>query len=256
MLTAIAGPLISGLFGGGEKKVTNEVDYVKMVKNAEAAGFNPLTALRNGGAAGFTSTTSPAPLSAGEAIGNAVSAAGDFLQNFDPYADKRREAEFNLAQAQIANLNANTAAVSGLAKPGTMNVPAYTAGRVERRSGAQAAALSTGPLGSQEPTVEKPTRTNPYPAALGLEVNPWMPDAAAFEEHLGDSEVAMTAVGVGQLAADALWNNYRLYRGAYHKYQGAKKRHLDASSGLEGINIRGERVPKATARNPYPVKPY
>ena len=59
------------MFGGKSKKqettTTSYVDYGRMVRDAEAAGFNPLTALRNGGAAGFsvsTGTTPATPLSA------------------------------------------------------------------------------------------------------------------------------------------------------------------------------------------------
>lgn len=123
-----AGASIFGtLFGGGEKKTTNEVDYRKMVRNAEAAGFNPLTALRNGGAAGFSSTTTPA-LSPGAMLGEAAGAVGDFLKDFDPHADTKRELEFGLVQAQIANLNAGTAAQNRLDRPGSFNVPTYTAG--------------------------------------------------------------------------------------------------------------------------------
>lgn len=57
-LLSAGASLIGGLFGGGSKKqettTTNHVDYRRMVSEAEAAGFNPLTALRNGGAAGFS----------------------------------------------------------------------------------------------------------------------------------------------------------------------------------------------------------
>ena len=40
-------------------------------------------------------------------------AAQTFLANFDPFKDQQREAEFNLVQAQLANLNADTALKSG-----------------------------------------------------------------------------------------------------------------------------------------------
>lgn len=107
--------LIGGLFGSGSKKqettTTSHVDYKRMVRDAEAAGFNPLTALRNGGAAGFsvsTSTTPAAPLSARIADG-VSSGVNAFLQNFDPHADKQREQGSRLIDAQIRNLNASTA---------------------------------------------------------------------------------------------------------------------------------------------------
>jgi len=123
-----------------------------MVRNAEAAGFNPLTALRNGGAAGFMTTTSPG-LSSGEVLANAAGEVGNFLSNFDPMADQKREAEYQLVQAQIANLNASTADYGRrtLASPGSFNVPQYGAGQIERRPSGKAAALgSPGVLISAE----------------------------------------------------------------------------------------------------------
>lgn len=201
-----------------------------MVKNAEAAGFNPLTALRNGGAAGFTTTTHPAPLSVGESIGNAVSAAGDFLANFDPYADKRREAEYNLVQAQIANLNANTAAVSGMSRPGTMNVPAYTAGNVERRPSGAAAQLSNKPLPATAampvtPEVVAPQFTNPNSLSSGRLVDPDKPNVSSYEERYGDSEILNTLFGVKRLADDLIYDSFAKTRAEIEE---SKKRRAEA----------------------------
>lgn len=111
-----------------------------MVADAEAAGFNPLTVLRNGGAAGNMTTTQPA-LSSSAMFGEALGEVGNFLSNFDPMADDRREQEYQLVQAQIANLNASTA---GMSRPQSFNVPTYTAGQIERRPSGAAAQLSRG----------------------------------------------------------------------------------------------------------------
>lgn len=198
-----------------------------MVASAEKAGFNPLTALRNGGAAGFTTTTSPAPLSVGEAIGDAVSAAGNFLQNFDPYADKRREVEFNLVEAQIANLNANTAAVSGMAKPGTMNVPAYTAGPVERRPSGQAAQLSpAGWLDPPKATGEALPIWVPGVDRDGKRIwipNPDGPDA----EQLMFGALTRSQAGWEAAAGAALSGDY----GSVRKLREEEKRQADAEAG-------------------------
>ncbi|RUW86529.1 hypothetical protein EOA35_35565, partial [Mesorhizobium sp. M8A.F.Ca.ET.023.01.1.1] len=99
----LGGSLLSGLFGGGDQETTSHVDYKRMVTDAEAAGFNPLTAIRNGGSAGFTSTTTP-----GNPVGGALSRVGDWLTNFDPFADAERAQRGKLLDAQIANLNAET----------------------------------------------------------------------------------------------------------------------------------------------------
>lgn len=98
--------LISGIFGSKKKneEVVNRVDYARMVKDAEAAGFNPLTALRNGGAAGFSVTSQPVLSSSGQAIAGVANAFGDFLQNFDPFEDKMREVQYRTMQAQLDGL--------------------------------------------------------------------------------------------------------------------------------------------------------
>jgi len=107
-LISAGATLFGSLFGSGSRKqeTVSRVDYKRMVRDAEAAGFNPLTALRNGGAAGFSISTTPAaPLSARLADGLSAGVS-NFLANFDPMADDKREAEFQLVQAQIRNLNA------------------------------------------------------------------------------------------------------------------------------------------------------
>ena len=81
----VTGGLISGglkLLGGlfGRKKQSNIVDYAKLRDKAIEGGFNPLTALRNGGAAGFTQTTLPA-LSSGEVLADALGSGLDTYYN-------------------------------------------------------------------------------------------------------------------------------------------------------------------------------
>lgn len=194
LITAGAG-LLSSLFGSKSKKetTTNTVDYARMVRDAEAAGFNPLTALRNGGAAGFTtSTTGATPFGARLADGVA-GAAQDFFANFDPFADKRKEQEARLVEAQIANLGASTAQMN---RVGLGSVPTYTAGQQKRKFGSTVAkgqtfksvadALPASAGDPQTPTVEKPTVTNPYPTDSGIRINANMPDAATYEQRYGE----------------------------------------------------------------------
>ena len=99
------------MFGSKKKneEVVNRVDYKRMVRDAEAAGFNPLTALRNGGAAGFSITSQPVLSSSYAAVGEAIGGIGDFIANFDPFEDKMREVQYRTMQAQLANINADTA---------------------------------------------------------------------------------------------------------------------------------------------------
>lgn len=215
--------LLGGLFGGGSKKqettTTNHVDYGRMVRDAEAAGFNPLTVLRNGGAAGFsvsTGTTPATPLSARLADGVA-GATQSFLANFDPFKDQKREMEFKLVEAQLANLQADTSLKT--AKFG--QVPTYTAGNMKKTMGSGVAKgqtfkstadiLPASAGASQTPTVEKPTITNPWPPEWGMKVNPNRPDAEAFQTRYGESELMEMGVGLAQMTSDLEYNKGHIW---------------------------------------------
>lgn len=162
--------VLSSILGGGDKETTSHVDYKRMVRDAEAAGFNPLTALRNGGAAGFTSTTTP-----GSGLSGALSAMGDFLTNFDPMADRRREKEFALLDAQVRNLDAET---------GWRNTLATASGPVKARPGT--ASLSSAGTAAQPITPGKLTGTNAL-QGIGGTIDMSMPDADAGETRYSDA---------------------------------------------------------------------
>lgn len=104
MWGAIAGAaasVIGSLFGGSDdEEVTTTIDYGAMAKAAEKAGFNPLTAIRNGGSAGFTTTHHPG-LSAMSRIGNAAQTLGNALMAFDERADERAYREQVLLRGQL-----------------------------------------------------------------------------------------------------------------------------------------------------------
>lgn len=97
---------VAGLFGGKKKQETvSRVDYGRMVKDATAAGFNPLTALRNGGSAGFTTTTGPTLSNLPEALGSLGGVLGDALENkIDPLKKKQRELDTALVDYQLRQL--------------------------------------------------------------------------------------------------------------------------------------------------------
>ena len=182
-----------------------------MVREAEAAGFNPLTALRNGGAAGFSVSTTPAaPLSArlADGIAGGVNA---FLQNFDPHADAAREKGFALIDAQIRNLNASSGAIFPPPPAGFHNLETRRSGG----GGQLSAELPASAGAPRTPTVEDPTLTNPFPTTSGLHVNPGWPDAAAAEERWGDLGGSIYGLGIG--AVDA-WYNVQRSRTARDEY--------------------------------------
>lgn len=213
-----AGSVISSLFGG-KKKTENRVNYKQMVRDAEAAGFNPLTALRNGGAAGYMQTSHPA-LSTGEKIGGALSSVGNFLADFDPYADQKRELEFGMMQATIDNLNAQTGAIfpPRPGQPGSFNVPSWAATNIEQRPSGRGGRLSlpgTAPLPASAghtltPTVEVPTVTNPHPTNSGKVVDPNRPDVEAKQQRYGESEFWEFIDSTEQRIYDWIYNkNYQ-----------------------------------------------
>lgn len=103
---------IGSLFGDDDdKETTTTIDYRRMARDAEKAGFNPLTAIRNGGSAGFTTTTHPA-LSAADRFGAAFGVLGNALMSFDARADERAALENKLLNAQLEHLNRTDAAAS------------------------------------------------------------------------------------------------------------------------------------------------
>jgi hypothetical protein len=103
LITAGAG-LLGSIFGKKKKEKTETtIDYVKMAEKAQEAGFNPLTALRNGGSAGFTSTVHHPGLSGvGDAIANLGGTLGAALsKRMDPIEQKRDRVESALLDYQL-----------------------------------------------------------------------------------------------------------------------------------------------------------
>lgn len=111
---------VLGLFGSKKQKTESTVDYVKMAANATAAGFNPLTAIRNGGSAGFTTTTSPSASSLPGALQSIGGALGDaFSERIDPLEQKKRELDTALVDYQLRQLREGPRAVGTLYPGGT-----------------------------------------------------------------------------------------------------------------------------------------
>lgn len=164
-----------------------------MVEDAEAAGFNPLTAIRNGGSAGFTTTSHPA-LSSGAFIAEALGQFGNIVSSYDPMAKATAELEHKIKQETLRNLQADTAQRLRASIGG---VPVSTA--APRKAGIQPALAKQVP-----PTAGGTTVTNPLPARFGGEVNPGFVDAEAWETRYGD--IAQEVGGLLNVGADIYWN--------------------------------------------------
>lgn len=188
LISAGAG-LIGKLFGGkDDNKSSNRVDYKQMVADAEAAGFNPLTVLRAGGAAGYTTTHHPA-LSSVNTVGAIAEAVGNFAMNYDANKASREQAEFDLVQAQIANIQTETAQ----RKAAMLAVPKRIAGNAKDSTGRPAEDYSKTPklllpwatplAVPQKPEAGDVTVTNPHAKAL---VDPKVRDGATYENRYGE----------------------------------------------------------------------
>lgn len=218
--------LIGSLFGSKKKeKTTTEstVDYVKMVKNATAAGFNPLTALRNGGSAGFTTSTTTAPTvsqvpgalaALGGALGNA------FEQKTDPLAQKKRQLDTALVDYQLRQLK--SAPVGSLYAGGTYS---GTKVRVSKPSMGPASAKNKPGegtiVGGDDPTVSGFGWNN---GRYGYFHAPWMPDGEVNEKINGDNEIMSTLYSVGKVGSDMGYSIYRNGASAWEDMSAARKK--------------------------------
>lgn len=214
MLGALIGAgtsLLGGLFGSKKQKQTTEtvVDYEAMVRRATKAGFNPLTALRNGGAAGFSSSTTtshPGLSSIGQGIANAGSIIGGAIeQRFDPIQLKRDEVENKLLDYQLASIQ------GGAKAPGFGSVPMRTTQRQVTQQTVPPMATAKGlKNGSAIPPMQLQPGDNPTVSTVGLEdrfgitSDPKTADAAAWEQRY--AEPGEWVGGIYTMTADAIYN--------------------------------------------------
>lgn len=98
---------------------TSTADMAGLVRDAEVAGFNPLTVLRAGGLASYTNTHTVHPnlfpirgLETGATgqspLGASISGIGGLIAGYDYGASQRNTLEAQLLEAQIANVNTDT----------------------------------------------------------------------------------------------------------------------------------------------------
>lgn len=218
ILSGIAG--IGGLFKKDKpQKVENEVDYVKMVKNAEAAGFNPLTAIRNGGSAGFTTTTTHPALSGSGFMQQASDAVGGLFNAFstiDPNGSATEQRDYDMVRAQLGGSDP----WRGLRSTGHSlgGVPSYEGaqqfstvdvagtgtrnGRPQKPQSATDAMIYGSPLQAGDRNI-----TNPFPVGSGIMVDPTLPDASVIEDFLGESEIVS--------AGYAAWKAFKTFQYNY-----------------------------------------
>jgi len=228
--------LLGGLFGSKKPKkektetVTtnvNTVDYQKMNDSAIAAGFNPLTALRNGGAAGFSTSTSTSnsttTVPTTSALPGALASVGGILgqafeKKIDPLEAKKRQLDTALVDYQLRQLKD---APAGALYPGST----YSGTKMSRQL-MPAVGPSTGKVAATPATMENPRGYQQQPAQQTKlfgdkpgalwEHNPYIPDVSVFEDVYGD-EVGQIPGALVKIPADIAWNLERSKR-AVMKY--------------------------------------
>ncbi len=193
-----------------------------LVTDAEASGFNPLSILRNGGASNYNAAAGFAPLSrsapvrqapetvvASGDIGAGVSRVGDFLANFDPFADDKREQESRLIESQIASLNAG--GLSGVKRGRGSYASADRSGVAKGASLSSPKSKGNAPgegtlVGGDDPKVSSMGWND---RKYGWHHAPFMPDAETVENIYGDSELLSMGYGAAKLLTDAGYSAYR-----------------------------------------------
>ena len=228
MFGAIASAIggVASLFGSKKKQTTtSEVDYVKMAANAQAAGFNPLTAIRNGGSAGFTTTTSPTISAMPEVLGNFGGILGDaFDKKLDPIEAKKREIDTILLDRQLGQLKMGPQVPNGW-KPGATYIGTKTSTQLAPRVGPSAINKS-----ASVPAAYKPQNPNlvagkpPEASDIGMNTGRygwfdpgWLPDAGgAVSDAYG--EPGEWVGGVLKGATALAYTGYRNLKSAVSDY--------------------------------------
>ena len=178
------GSYLSAKEAAKPRTTTSEIDYVKLRKSAEEAGFNPLTALRNGGGAGFQVTHSPA-LSGVSPIGEGLQAVGGLVANFDwsGQSQRREQAEYELMLAQIDNIQTDTARMRSM----SFDVPTSSAPNSGRSDGSV--------------VIPPPDEISSYRMfGIDIEPHPGFSDNEVVEQRGGD--VVSAVSGIATTLAD------------------------------------------------------
>lgn len=258
-----------------ESRAYSRGELGRLVQDAQKAGFNPLTVLRNGGAAGYSSGAGFSPLSSGslssgsltsgalsatpltrqapvkqavggDPLGETMSSMGrdfmqDFLSDFDPFQQQKTDQTYRLIESQIASYNVG--ALSSSTPPAVQR--GYGSSDHERRPSGKAAALrGNAPgegtiVGGDDPTVSS-MGWKTEDGEHGWFHAPWMPDAETWENIYGDSEVFSTLYGAGKLTMDGV---YSLYRNAVAPLSKAKKVKPDSKYRKQYFRNIRESVP-------------
>lgn len=212
LITAGAG-LLGSLFGKKKQKTESTIDYVKMAEKAQEAGFNPLTALRNGGSAGFTSTVHHPGLSGvAESIGQIGGVLGSALEKrMDPIEQKRDQVESALLDYQLKAIQAGPKSPMMFGDvPTKKGLPLQISQRPGLSNGKAPGTFDDARFGKEIVPGDAPTASSMGWNKYGWYENPNMPDAGVAEQIHG--EVLGSVYGGLKLAGDGLYSAGKVIR--------------------------------------------
>ena len=106
LITAVAPSIVGGLFGKKESSGSAGPNLVALVQQAKAAGFNPLTALQNGGTGPWMQQATNNDFD----VGAMASAASGFINDYWSREQEREltDAQIDLTKAQTQSLESAT----------------------------------------------------------------------------------------------------------------------------------------------------
>jgi len=177
LATAVAPSLVSGLFGRKKNKAQG-VDYQKLVNDATAAGFNPLTALRNGGSQAYTREPVLSSTSfIGEALGKGLQTA--FNHKEQEAEAKKEKLEIEIMEAQLESIQNSNKSVGGeyfgFNIPSASQTTGINHGNVKASRNSSSVSRA-GPTDTTDPNLEYPEREkyNLYVDVYDSQTGRWM----------------------------------------------------------------------------------
>jgi hypothetical protein len=231
LLSAVAGPLVTGFFGNKAESdaqaAANQANATKIqtaVADAKAAGINPYYAISGGAAA--TSATQIPRLASHTALGNAFDRVTDVLTGRQAQKDASDDVQSDLAEiardtaarGTIAPTGAGAGVATGTAGP---SAPSLISPRMQQNvPDPQVDLTAPGPFEDGPSALV----TNPWHENSGMHVIPTMPDAEDVEARYGD--LGSSIYGLGTVAADAgysigravgRWRENRYFRNLYQQ---------------------------------------
>lgn len=258
-LLSAGATLLGGLFGKKKKQeTTTRINYQQMADDAAAAGFNPLTAIRNGGSAGFTTTTAPTVSAMPEVLSQLGGILGGALdKKLDPIEAKRREVDTILLDRQLGQLKMGPQLPASFKTPRTytgVKASQQLAPRVgpsaTQKSASVPQAYDIKPIDGYQSETAKHTDYGNQP---WWRANPWMPAASTIEDDYGD--LASYPYGFAKVGVDLGYNGARWTMMARDAYRNRKPINSKAAVPRSNASAAGAAVGKMFKPKFGPPKP-